>query len=80
MAPHQRHVVVQGQHFGQHVQWGLNIDMPVPGYHDGDLKTDVAVYRFSESRWYYVHSSTGSGFWTAWGQSGAQPAVPFARP
>lgn len=34
-------------------QWGANDDRPVPGDYDGDLKTDVAVFRPSTNRWYF---------------------------
>jgi hypothetical protein len=52
--------------------WGLGDDVPVPGDYDGDLKTDLAVFRPSEGNW-YVRQSTGGATIRNWGNSSDQP-------
>lgn len=40
------------------VQLGLNGDIPVPGYYDGDNQVDMAVWRPTDGRW-FVLPTTG---------------------
>ena len=37
-------------------------DVPNVGDFDGDARTDLAVYRASEGRWYWLISSTGYNY------------------
>jgi FG-GAP-like repeat len=39
------------------MQFGSNTDLTVAADYDGDLKTDIAVYRPSEGNWYIIQSS-----------------------
>jgi hypothetical protein len=41
-------------------QFGVNGDVPVPGDYDGDAKTDLAVFRQSDTYWYFLKSSNSS--------------------
>jgi len=41
------------------VQLGLNGDVPVPGYYDGDNRVDMAVWRPTDGRW-YILPTTGN--------------------
>jgi len=36
---------------------GLATDTPQPGDYDGDGKTDIAVFRQSNTKWYVIQSS-----------------------
>ena len=38
---------------------GLLIDLPVPGDHDGDGRTDIVLYRPSSGVWYLLLSTDG---------------------
>ena len=38
------------------LQWGLSSDAPAPGDYDGDGKADIAVYRPSSGRWFWLRS------------------------
>jgi hypothetical protein len=55
------------------MQFGLNTDMTVAGDYDGDLKTDIAVYRPAEGNWYIFRSSDGQ---LQGGQFGAMGDIP----
>jgi hypothetical protein len=50
--------------------WGTNNDQPVPGDYDGDGKTDYAIWRPSEGRWYVTSSSACCPYTTVLGVSG----------
>ncbi len=56
------------------VNWGVATDIPVPGDYDGDGRADFAVYRESDSMWYFVYSSGISGG-TRWGETGDVPVT-----
>ncbi|HVG28855.1 MAG TPA: VCBS repeat-containing protein [Pyrinomonadaceae bacterium] len=51
------------------VNWGLSTDKLVPADYDGDGKTDVAVFRPSDSNWYILRSSTNTMQVVNWGLS-----------
>jgi FG-GAP-like repeat len=56
-------------------QWGAVEDRPVPGDYDGDRKTDFAVFRPTEGRWFITESSSKLGVTkeVQLGQSGDVP-------
>jgi hypothetical protein len=41
--------LVRGQ---SNIQWGFPGDIPVPGDYNGDLRTEIAVFRPSDGGWY----------------------------
>jgi hypothetical protein len=48
------------------VAWGISGDRLVPADYDGDGKTDIAVYRPSDTNW-YIRNSTGGVTVRNWG-------------
>src|SRR6185312_13094149 len=54
-------------------QFGANGDIPVPGNYDGDRKTDMALFRTSNSTWYVLPSTTGQWIAEAFGTQGDFP-------
>jgi hypothetical protein len=64
---------------GAPITFGLNTDRLVTGDFDGDLRSDIAVFRPADGTWYYLRSTSTvgnapdafSGF--AWGLTGDIP-------
>lgn len=52
-----------------------DVRYPAPGYYDGDNKTDLAVFRPSDTTWYVLKSSDGNYFQK---QFGTAQDVPLA--
>ena len=55
-----RATVPAAKHRGFRAAFGLTAIYRVQGDYDGDLKTDIAVYRPSEGNWYVLFSTGGS--------------------
>lgn len=51
--------------------WGLGTDTPVAADHDGDGKTDLAVWRGAETNLLILRSSDGQTQTISWGTSEA---------
>jgi hypothetical protein len=55
------------------VQWGSASDLPVPADYDGDGRTDLMVWRFTDGMWYLLSSSSQYAYSSAraiqWGNS-----------
>lgn len=45
---------------GSPISFGLTSDRPVSGDFDGDLRTDIAVWRPSDGNWYYFRSGSAT--------------------
>src|SRR6185312_8746528 len=54
-------------------QFGASGDIPVPGNYDGDRKTDMALFRPSNSTWYVLPSTTGQWIAEPFGTGGDLP-------
>ncbi len=61
-------------------QWGLASDSLTPGDYNGDGKTDLAVYRPSESRWYVPQCGDFKMYGTKFGSSGDVPVPAAYKP
>ncbi|HEY0408337.1 MAG TPA: VCBS repeat-containing protein [Pyrinomonadaceae bacterium] len=57
------------------VQWGSGAltDQIVPGDYDGDMKTDIAVWRESDGNWLIIISRDHFARLINWGHSGDKP-------
>lgn len=55
------------------VVWGVVSDKFVFGNYDGDLITDIAVFRESEGIWYILNSTGGPPRYERWGVAGDRP-------
>jgi hypothetical protein len=56
-------------------QWGSVGDIPVPGNYDGDGKTDMAVWRPADGRWYILPTDGTPGYWNQWGDVTDAPVI-----
>lgn len=57
-------------------KWGLAADELAPGDYDGDLKTDIAVWRSGPSAYFYIlNSSNNTVRVEQFGQTGDDPSV-----
>ncbi len=57
----------------QHIAFGWNAALPVPGDYDGDGKTDLAVYWPAGGQWTIHGSRNGITATRAWGWDAAEP-------
>jgi len=56
----------------QVITWGTTGDIPTPGDYDGDGRSDLAIFRPSNSTW-FVFGSTGGMYSQPFGQAGDVP-------
>ncbi len=55
------------------VPWGIVSDKFVFGNYDGDVNTDIAVFRESDGIWYILNSGGGPPRYESWGLAGDRP-------